>query len=113
MDEKYTYALWGAAAGAAALAIVGFTWGGWMTNSAAQTMSRQAAHSATVQALLPICVANFQRAPDVDVQLAALKKIDYASQREKFVRDAKWAVITGSEPASGVVDACAEALNKL
>ncbi len=31
MEEKWTYSLWGAAAGAAAIAVVGFTWGGWMT----------------------------------------------------------------------------------
>ena len=31
MQEKYTYGLWGAVAGAIALTVVGFTWGGWST----------------------------------------------------------------------------------
>src|SRR4029077_5950883 len=32
MQEKYTYGLWGAAVGAIALAVVGFSWGGWSTS---------------------------------------------------------------------------------
>ena len=31
--------LWGAAAGAIALAIVGFNWGGWVTAGAAETLA--------------------------------------------------------------------------
>ena len=36
-------ALWGAAGGAILLAIVGFTWGGWMTTSAANKLADQRA----------------------------------------------------------------------
>jgi hypothetical protein len=113
MEQKLTSGLVGAGIGALALAILGFTWGGWMTNNAAQVMSRQAAYAATVKALSPICVANFERAADAQAQLVAFKKIGYAWEREKFVREGKWAITTGSEPAIGVVDACADALNKL
>jgi hypothetical protein len=34
-------ALWGAVAGAGALAIVGFTWGGWVTGGKADVLARQ------------------------------------------------------------------------
>jgi hypothetical protein len=34
VEESWTYSFWGAAAGAAAVAIVGFTWGGWANASA-------------------------------------------------------------------------------
>ena len=39
MEEKWMYSLWGAAAGVAALAVVGFTWGGWTTGSNAEAMA--------------------------------------------------------------------------
>ena len=48
-------ALWGAAGGAVALAIVGFTWGGWMTNGTANKLADERADSAVVAVLTPIC----------------------------------------------------------
>jgi hypothetical protein len=36
-------ALWGVAGGAVALAIVGFTWGGWMTNGTANKLADERA----------------------------------------------------------------------
>ncbi len=44
-------ALWGAAGGAILLAIVGFTWGGWMTTSAANKLADQRADVAVVAIL--------------------------------------------------------------
>ena len=76
MQEKWTYCLWGAAGGALALAIVGFSWGGWVTGGTAQKMARQEANAAVVKVLTPFCVANFQKAPDAVAKLASLKKID-------------------------------------
>ena len=51
MQEKYRYGLWGAVAGAIALAIVGFTWGGWVSAGTAKAQ----ADAAGWTALLPIC----------------------------------------------------------
>ena len=41
-------ALWGAAAGAIALAIVGFSWGGWVTGGTAETLAKNRAATAVV-----------------------------------------------------------------
>jgi alpha/beta superfamily hydrolase len=112
MQEKWTYALWGAAGGAVALAIVGFSWGGWVTGNTAQQLARKEANTAIVKVLTPFCIANFQKAADAPDRLTALKKISSSWQRETFVREGKWATI-GAEQNSGVVDACAEALFKL
>src|SRR5438067_875020 len=103
MQEKYTYGLWGAAGGAIALAIVGFSWGGWVTGNTAQQLARKEANAAVVKVLTPFCVANFQKAPDALAKLASLKKIDSSWQRETFVRENKWAEI-GKEQDSGVID---------
>jgi hypothetical protein len=112
MQEKWTYCLCGAAGGAVALAIVGFSWAGWVTSGSAQKMARQEADAAVVKVLTPFCVANFQKAPDAIANLVALKKIDSSWQRETFVRENKWALI-GKDQDRGVVDACAAELYKL
>ena len=56
-DTKATMraGLWGAAAGAIALAIVGFSWGGWVTGGQAKTL----ADAAVTAALVPICADKF------------------------------------------------------
>jgi alpha/beta superfamily hydrolase len=112
MQEKHVWGLWGAAGGAVALAIVGFSWGGWVTSGSAQKMARQEVNTALVKVLTPLCVANFQKAPDAVAKLVSLKKIDTSWQRETFVRENKWALI-GKEQDSGVIDACAAELYKL
>lgn len=107
-------ALWGVAGGAVALAVAGFTWGGWTTGSKAEAAALQRAEAAVVGALAPLCVEKFQRASDVASNLAALKKIDSWSQGE-FVEKGGWATIVGSdspEQVSAVARACAVLLAK-
>ena len=101
--------LWGAAGGALAAMIVGFAWGGWVTGGRADTDATQRANAAVVAALAPVCVERFQRAADVSVNLAALKKIDSWSQGE-YVEKGGWAMSPGSKPydqVSAVAKACA------
>ena len=102
-------ALWGVAIGAVALAIVGFTWGGWVTGGKAETDARQRVNAAVVVALAPVCVEKFQHTADVSANLAALKKVDSWSQGE-FVEKGGWATVPGSnspEQVSAVAKACA------
>ncbi len=49
-------ACWGAAGGAIALAIIWFTWGGWVTGGTAKTLG----DAAVTAALVPICADKFQ-----------------------------------------------------
>ena len=69
-------ALWGMVGGAIAAAIVGFSWGGWVTGGKAEAEATQRANAAVVVALAPGCVERFQRATDVSANLSALKKVD-------------------------------------
>jgi hypothetical protein len=105
-------AIWGAVGGATALAIIGFTWGGWVTGSKANELARQQVQTALVEALTPLCVDKFNRASDAQVRLAELKKITSSWDRERFVRENDWAKF-GKESNSRVVDACAVELYKL
>jgi pimeloyl-ACP methyl ester carboxylesterase len=104
-------ALWGAAAGAIALAIVGFSWGGWVTGGTAETLARNSAATAVVAALTPICVEKFRQAADASTNLVEMKKATYAWDQSKFVEKGGWATMPGStEPNSAVAKACAESL---
>jgi hypothetical protein len=102
-------ALWGIAGGAVALAVVGFTWGGWVTGGKAETTALLRVNDAVVVALAPVCVDKFQRAGDASANLATLKKVDTWSQGD-FVEKGGWATVPGtnsSERVSAVAKACA------
>ena len=103
--------LWGAAAGAIALAIVGFSWGGWVTGGTAETLAKSRAATAVVAALTPICVEKFRQAADASANLAEMKKAAYVWDQSKFLEKGGWATMPGStEPNSAVAKACAESL---
>ena len=55
IKQDITPGFWGAVAGAAAVAIIGFNWGGWVTGKTAQEMTQ----AAIVDRLVPICVGQF------------------------------------------------------
>ena len=106
--------LWGAAAGAVLLAIVGFSLGGWVTAGTAQDRMRASAQQAVVASLTPICVAQFRSDPKAKASLAALKETDSWKQAG-YVSEAGWAKMPGSKEAadSGVAQACADVILKL
>ena len=79
MQEKYTYGLWGVAAGAVGLAIVGFTWGGWHTEKAAA----ERAQTAVRIALIPECVRDVMADSTSAEELKAKRASDY----DDVVRD--------------------------
>src|SRR5258706_5502001 len=87
-------ALWGIAGGAVALAIVGFTWGGWITGGKAETTTLIRVDDAVVLALAPVCVEKFQRGADAVANLATLRKVETWSQGD-FVEKGGWAAVPG------------------
>jgi hypothetical protein len=104
-------ALWGAVGGAIALAIVGFTWGGWMATSTANKLADQRADSAVVAILTPICVDKFQQNGDATANLTALKKISSTWEQGNFVEKGGWATRPGTtSPDYILARACAERL---
>ena len=97
--------LTGAAVGAIALAIVGFTWGGWVTGGSAKDMASKASNAAVASALTPYCV---ERAGTTDA-VAALTDIKAASaySRKGMVEKAGWATPLGAEkPNSDLAQSC-------
>lgn len=102
--------LWGAAGGAIALAVVGFAWGGWVTQGTAETQAARRADAAVVLALAPICADRFRQNANATANLAEMKKMQSWDQG-RFVAKGGWATMPGgTEPGSGVADACARLL---
>lgn len=106
--------LQGAAGGAAALALIGFAWGGWVTGGTAKQMAEKSASTAVVAALAPICVNNFQHSAKATENMAELKKVGYSWEQGKFIEKGGWATMPGAtSPDTAVATACAEMLGKL
>ena len=102
--------LYGAAVGAAALAIVGFSWGGWVTGGKAAQMASDQARMEVVAALVPICVEQSTQDPKVVETLALLKDAN-RYRRSDMLMDAGWATMPGSnDPNRNVASACMDEL---
>jgi hypothetical protein len=107
MPVELKPALWGALGGAAALAILGFTWGGWMTAGSAATQSSQRASEAVVKALAPICADNFRRDQETVARLDELKKVS-SWQQAGFIEKGGWAKMPGAQSVDSTMSrACA------
>ncbi len=110
IPEWTTPALVGAGAGAIALAIVGFNWGGWITEKTAQKMSNAQSIEAVTTALMPYCLENSKGDPNKMEVLAEFKKVNSYKQRG-IVENAGWATPLGSDaPNRHLAEACQNAL---
>ena len=106
-------ALWGAAAGAIAISIVGFSAMGWMLGSTAEKLAVDRAESAVVAVLAPICVEKFQLQSNAAAKLIEFKKAQSWDQRS-LIEKGGWASPTGTgRTDSAVLAACAEKLGRL
>ena len=114
LTPKVEATAWGAVGGAAALAVVGFMFGGWVTGGKAVELARIQSEKAVVAALAPICVDKFRHAKNADENLGKLKAISYSWEKGTYVSEGGWATLPGSAaPSSGVAQACAEMLSSL
>jgi len=103
-------ALTGAGVGAFALAMVGFSWGGWMTSGSVAKLSDKQSMAAVATALTPYCVQKSNRDP---MAAEVLVKLEEASsyQRRGIVEKAGWATPLGSEePDRALAESCQIAL---
>ena len=92
-----TVLFWACAGSVVAATIVGFSWGGWVTGGSAREMADTSAAQARQELAAVVCVDRFMAAPDVGVQLTALKEITSSYAQGKFVQEGGWAIIV---PAS-------------
>ena len=89
--------------------IVGFNWGGWVTDGTAKVM----AQAAVVQRLAPICVSQFNQDPAKVQKLEELQGTN-TWQIRAYVEEQGWATMPGEEgPDRQVTDACAKLIVQL
>lgn len=101
-------ALLGAVGGAVTLAILGFTWGGWVSAASADASAKQRSLAAVTAALAPICHDNFRRGSDMAAKLAELKKVGTWEQAG-FIEKGGWAKMPGTATVdSAMARACAD-----
>ena len=103
-------ALYGAATGAVALAIIGFSWGGWVTAGSAQELAANQSATDVAAALTPYCV--LQSTTNVN-RVAVMADFNEASSysRRSVVEKAGWATPLGADAANrDLAQACALAL---
>jgi alpha/beta superfamily hydrolase len=100
--------LYGAVCGAVALAIAGFSWGGWVTGGTARQMASDQARADVVAALSLICVDQSKRDPQMAERLAAIKTASSWNRGDLVLKNG-WATMPGTaEGNSQVAKACAE-----
>ena len=100
----------GAVVGAVAAAIIGFSWGGWVTGGSADKRVAVASHDATVTALASICADRFRAQGDAAVKLVELSKVS-SWERGGFIEKSGFALMPGNKTVdSDVARACAESL---
>ena len=97
----------GAVVGAAALAIVGFSWGGWVTGATAAKLAGSQAKREVVAALVPICLERSSQDPQAGDTLTELKNTS-SYKRVDVLMETGWATMPGaSKPSRDVARACA------
>ncbi len=100
----------GVAVGAVALAIVGFSWAGWVTGGTAEKMASDQARLEVVAALVPICVAQSSDDPKLASTMAELKDAQRYQRRDLLMK-AGWATMPGANKADrDVANACMDKL---
>jgi hypothetical protein len=102
--------LMGAGCGAVAMAIVGFSWGGWVTGGKAEIMASSEAQAQVIAALVPICLEQSRLDPEAIATLATLKDTS-RYQRSDILMKTGWATMPGSsDPNRKVASACMDQL---
>lgn len=105
-------ALYGAATGAVALAIIGFSWGGWVTGGSAQELAAKQSASDVTAALTPYCV---EQSTSDSNRVAVMAELGKASTyaRRGIIEKAGWATPLGADaPNRDLAYACAHALSQ-
>ena len=80
----------GAAVGAVATMIVGFSWGGWVLGKTAENNATLRVNAALVQAYGPVCIERFKHQANVDAKWVEFTKVD-AWRRDGYIRDSGFA----------------------
>ncbi len=103
-------ALWGAAGGAVAMAVLGFAVLGWHGERGTREIADARARDAVVAALVPMCMAKAQGDTD-PARLARLRAETSSYSRSELVRSAGWSTLPGMAGSDyALASACSDRL---
>lgn len=102
--------LYGALVGAAALALIGFNWGGWKTSEGAEKMAADRSSFDVTAALVPVCVEKSRNDPAGTTKLETLRAESSIGQPAALMKTG-WATPPGKDnPDIILARACLKAL---
>ena len=102
----------GLVVGVVATLVIGFASGALLLGSTAAKNAEMAAQTAMVQALAPICAAEFEAAANAENGMVANLAAVNSWQRDNHLIETGWATFPGgAEPDNNVAEACAKLLN--
>src|SRR3974377_1783158 len=96
--ESLTRLCQGAAVGAIATIIIGFSWGGWMVGSTAKKLAGEETRSAIGGIAAPACAEHFVNKAN-DEKWAEYQKVD-TWRRDTYIKDGGYAMMAGLEDDS-------------
>jgi hypothetical protein len=103
----------GAIVGAIATMALGFSQGGWYTDSSAERLAHDRSSKAVITALTPICISHSKLDPDSTAKIAQLIAMKTSYEQRDFVMKTGWATMPPAEqPDRDLATACADALSK-
>jgi len=112
IPEWFKPALYGAAVGAVALALVGFSWGGWVTGGTADKLAADQARAEVVAALVPVCLQQSKQDPQIEAAISDLRNAS-SYQRSELLMKTGWATMPGStQPNRAVAKACLKIISE-
>ena len=96
VGQSRTRLLQGIVIGAAASMVIGFSWGGWVTEATANKLAAEQASTAVVTVLTPICVEKFMQNGDAQENLTALRKISSNWEQGRYLEKGGFATRPGA-----------------
>jgi hypothetical protein len=100
----------GVIAGGILTAFIGFSWGGWVTDSTAKQLAVKDTSDALVAVLAPMCAAKFRNASDAALNMSELKKVS-SWQQDSYIQKGGWATFPGMlSPDLAIAQACVKLL---
>ena len=103
--------LYGALIGAVLASIVGFTWGGWVTDGTAVARARILSHDNVVASMVPVCLYMADSDPDRSTKLATIRAVSSSHRREALMAFG-WATVPGADsPDQDLAKGCLAALD--
>lgn len=110
---KKSHVFWIAIGAVILTLFLGFSRGGWTTETSANNMAATSAQDAVVERLASICVAQYGADPQQASKLEELQGLS-AFKRTSFVKDQGWATMPGeTAPDNRVATECGNRLSRL